>query len=571
MLKPLRGIDEAGAGGFLGELADFALGYKKLEQGERQIDLTEEEMRATLELEREKSQQVMDTLSVETYGTPGLFEKGEDDRMGFVSDLFIDQVNPATGIPTYDYSGMAATDFEALNTSVKDIHKTYEAMPDDPNKAVNRALALRGAHAKHGISPIQALNPKYASSVELDETGTRLLTLAERGEKLQQTGRVQIQTMRGAQALEEISTSKGFDFNLMSTRIDLQGDEDRETILAKIDAQLTADIKTMDLTQDYNMETKAVEFGYSSELLEAEWDLRKDVELMNQEFEQMGIDKRLNWEEERLGLTQAFEVIKMDKQHSMNLEFQANKFTHVEMLHDKSFENEKIMASIDKNYKVELKTLGFTQAKELKKLGFDNSWEAMKYLEGAKRSNLEYEKKFDAKEKLFMYNLMKKDALEKEGRDKEWWKGMEKYKRGMKIEAAAKMTVAGMPDLVFPLATKTGEWESSWMGFDEGDWLEKLDSEFLKKAKGGGGQALIDMAEVEPDNPLVQMYLDNINHVLKTMGAPQTPDGEWDESTLGWFGNVDFQNWSDSDKTTAIRHWETLLSLKMQVETAQGK
>ena len=141
----------------------------------------------------------------------------------------------------------------------------------------------------------------------------------------------------------------------------------------------------------------------------------------------------------------------------------------------------------------------------------------------------------------------------------------------MKAEAAAKMTVAGMPDLVFPLATKTGEWESSWMGFDEGDWLDKLESEFLTKAKGGGGQALIDMAEVEPDNPLVQMYLDNINHVLETMGAPKTEEGEWTDSTLGWLGNVDFQNWGDRDKTKAIRHWETLLTLKRQIETAQGK
>jgi hypothetical protein len=357
----------------------------------------------------------------------------------------------------------------------------------------------------------------------------------------------------------------------MKDRIGLTGAEDRKTILTRIDAQLKADISKMDINQEYDLEKMAKQFGYSTSLLESEWDLRKDVEKMNREFEQMGIDKQLNWEEEREGLRHRFDMIKMDKKHGMNLEFQKNEFSHVEMLHNKSFENEKVMKSLDQTYNKELKIMGFNNAKEMQKLGFENSWEAMKYLEASKRSNIEYEKKFDSAQKLLFYNLMKKDAIKKEGRDKVWWKEMEKYKKGMKAEAAAKMTVAGMPDLVFPLATKTGEWESSWMGFDEGDWLDKLDSEFLQKAKAGGGQALVDMAEVEPDNPLVQLYLDNINHVLETMGAPKTPDGEWDDSTLGWFGNVDFQNWSDFDKKKATRHWETLLSLKLQVETAQGK
>ena len=50
MLKPLRGIDEAGAGGFFGELADAYLGYKKLEQGETLVEQGQE----SLDIEREQ-------------------------------------------------------------------------------------------------------------------------------------------------------------------------------------------------------------------------------------------------------------------------------------------------------------------------------------------------------------------------------------------------------------------------------------------------------------------------------------------------------------------------------------
>tara|TARA_R110002020_G_scaffold59204_1_gene161664 strand:- start:6753 stop:8432 length:1680 start_codon:yes stop_codon:yes gene_type:complete len=556
-ILPKLNFDLGAAGGILSEFADVYHRDKSLE--------------ASIEQERQRSQQGLDKLSIETYGTPGLFEMDETGSADFVSDLFVDQVNQATGIPSYDYSGMSEADRNMFDEEILNIHDTYSKLPAGPDKAVNKALAIKTAHSKKGLSPVQELNPKYASSIVLDETGKRPLTLSERGQQRDIKGQKEIQDMRGNQALEQISESKGWDYNIMKDRIGLTGAEDRETILTRIDAQLKADISKMDINQDYDLEKMAKQFGYSTSLLESEWDLRKDVEKMNREFEQMGIDKQLNWEEEREGLRHRFDMIKMDKKHGMNLEFQKNEFSHVEMLHDKSFENEKVMKSLDQTYNKELKIMGFNNAKEMQKLGFENSWEAMKYLEASKRSNIEYEKKFDSAQKLLFYNLMKKDAIEKEGRDKVWWKEMEKYKKGMKAEAAAKMTVAGMPDLVFPLATKTGEWESSWMGFDEGDWLDKLDSEFLQKAKAGGGQALVDMAEVEPDNPLVQLYLDNINHVLETMGAPKTPDGEWDDSTLGWFGNVDFQNWSDFDKKKATRHWETLLSLKLQVETAQGK
>lgn len=559
-LKGLIGVDPRGAGRLLSDIADYGLARDQLGMQQAQIDSTTEATAAALELQKQKVGIDVQKLGIEHFGAP-IYELGPEGKVQIVSDLMIGAVNPATGHPMFDKSKATPEQSAFISEGEARVNATYASMkpgtydPYEQQKAYN--TVYRGA----GLTQEQVVNPKYKGVIVEDGRPVTLEELRQRDVGQQQ---LNLEELRGVNAFISIAESKDWDYKIMERSLQLTGTEDRKTIIARADKLLETELAKMEVGQTYDLEKMSKQTGFNLELLEAEWDFKKDAQMAG-----------LDWEKERLQLVQDFDYLMQQTGHSFAKELQDDKFTHIEMLHDKSFENEKVMASIENVYTKELQQLGFANAKDLKNMGFEHAWDVTTYLEGAKRSNLEYATIAENESKIMMYNLFRRDAIEDRGYAEKWYKELENYKVAMKSEAAAKMTVAGMPNLVYPLAMKTGEWESSWMGFNESDWIEGLNTEFLDPAKAGGGQALVDMAEIEPDNPLVQMYLDNIDHVLTTMGAPKTPGGNWTDSELGanvWvFGHPKFHNWGDATKKEALQAWETLLLLRGQIKDAQSK
>ena len=263
------------------------------------------------------------------------------------------------------------------------------------------------------------------------------------------------------------------------------------------------------------------------------------------------------------------------EQNKFAQELAREKIESIEFLSRKSFENEKAMAAINNNYGKELQALGFKNAKALKEYEFDNAWQVMQFLEKQKMARLEF--KDDSR--FLMYLTAQKDALAKEGRLQDWWKDQQSIVNQTKIGQSAKATLTQMPQLFMPITNQGLQWESSMMGYDEDDFISGANETIISAFDSGGTQAIEDLAKIDPENPMIQMAVDNIDHLLKTMGAPPDADGNYGEESqidgalFGLLGKIDFYNATMTGETAANAKvlYESLVYHKNRIRTAQGK
>ena len=555
MLKPLRGIDEAGAGGFFGELADAYLGYKKLEQGEtlveqgqESLDIEREQLLATVASQKAGLQQELSLKSIETFGADVL--KMTDKGIEFKDDFFIPAKNPITGDPLYDVPPDLEEDVKAglsaASTTYTDIMKgtdkslswsqrmsqmqvaQHRGMGEDLQKDYDKAKA--NVYRGLGIGPRMVQNPAYAGAKFEQTAGGMWQPIPLDIRTQERVGDIESGLI--TKRAEEERVSKSYDLGL--------------------------DLERMEVGQSYDLEKLSVGKDYRIEELQALWEFKNEAAAVD-----------MNFQKELGEILHGFKLIEMNKQHGFSKELASGEFAHIELMASKSFDNEKVMAALHQSYSKELQELGFKDAKELKKYDFENAWEVTKFLEEQRNKRQE----FTSDDKWAFYLQARRDALEDRDSSEEWWKKQQAHIRGTKLESASKATLAALPKITMPLNLQSGEnkWESSWMGYDEGDYIEGAMENFVKPASEGGLQALEDLASVDPESHLVQMFLDNVDTVLETMGAPVDPDGAFTTSKLGGiFGEVDFWNKLDWDKEKAMNLFNTLQSFKTRIDIAKG-
>ena len=532
MLKPLRGIDEAGAGGFFGELADAYLGYKKLEQGEtlveqgqESLDIEREQLLATVASQKAGLQQELSLKSIETFGADVL--KMGETGVEFKGDYYIPAKHPVTGGPVYDVPEDKRAELEY---GLYQASQPYTQMTPGSFDPADLVLAKDAVYRNLGIDKRMVQNPIYAGAKfeEIEGGGYRPIPLDIRSQE--KAGDIESGLIR--KRAEEERVSKSHD--------------------------LVLDLERMEVGQSYDLEKLSVGKDYRIEELQALWEFKNEAAAVD-----------MNFQKELGEILHGFKLIEMNKQHGFSKELASGEFAHIELMASKSFDNEKVMAALRQSYSKELQELGFEDAKELKEYDFENAWEVTKFLEEQRNKRQE----FTSDDKWAFYLQARRDALEDRDSSEEWWKKQQAHIRGTKLESASKATLAALPKITMPLNLQSGEnkWESSWMGYDEGDYIEGAMENFVKPASEGGLQALEDLASVDPESHLVQMFLDNVDTVLETMGAPVDPDGAFTTSKLGGiFGEVDFWNKLDWDKEKAMNLFNTLQSFKTRIDIAKG-
>ena len=545
LLKKLRQIDEGAVGSLFSDIADVIIADRKMDQDDTRLDLTSQQVQSSIDTAKQGLQAEASKLSMSTYGTPGMLEVTDDGSYQMPDDLFIEDKNPVTNQPNFDYSKLTKEEKGQLSESMVQSSMPYESMrnPDgalSPENEANFNIAMTGVQRNFGLSPKKVFNEKKygGQGLVLDDSGTRILTLQE------------IQNKSAAEA----STGSQKDIIVAKT-------EAEEKL---IKARGSETVSQLQLGYEHDFAKIAAETGAKKEVLEAEYELREEFQGNEQAFAREIKQIDIDWE-----------IWKTNTNNSFAKEMAREKIRSIEMLHSKSFENQKAMAAINNNYGKELQALGFQNAKDLKKYEFDNSWQVMQFLEKQKMARLEF--KDDSQ--YMMYLTAQKDALAKEGRVQEWWKEQQAIVNQTKIGQAAKATLTQMPQLFMPVTNQGLQWESSMLGYDEDDFISGANETMVSAFNNGGTQAIEDLAKIDPENPMIQMAVDNIDHLLKTMGAPPDENGNYgqeskiDGALFGLLGKIDFYNATMTGETAANAKvlYESLVYHKNRIRTAQGK
>tara|TARA_R100001463_G_scaffold135011_1_gene197777 strand:- start:9586 stop:11229 length:1644 start_codon:yes stop_codon:yes gene_type:complete len=545
LLKKLRQIDEGAVGSLFSDIADVIIADRKMDQDDTRLDLTSQQVQSSIDTAKQGLQAEASKLSMSTYGTPGMLEVTDDGSYQMPDDLFIEDKNPVTNQPNFDYSKLTKEEKDQLSESMVQSSMPYESMrnPDgtlSPENEANFNIAMTGVQRNFGLSPKKVFNEKKygGQGLVLDDSGTRILTLQEIQNKSA--------TETSTEAQKEIISTKT---------------ESEEKL---IKARGREAVSQLELGYKHDFDKIAAQTGAKKEVLEAEYELREELQGNDQDFAR-----------ELKEIDIEFETWKTTTNNSFAKEIAREKIQSIEMLHSKSFENEKAMAAINNNYSKELQDLGFQNAKDLKEYEFDNSWQVMLFLEKQKMARLE----FEDDSRFMMYLTAQKDALAKEGRMEEWWKDQQAIVLNQKLTKQSKDTLTMMPELFMPITNQGHEWESSWFGYNEDDFIAGANKNLVEPLGDGGVAALEDLARNDPENPMIQMVVDNIDHLLKTMGAPPDADGNYGEESqidgafFGVAGKIDFYN-ATLTGVTADRAgilYRSLAMYKKRIKTAQGK
>lgn len=533
MLKPLRGIDEAGAGGFFGELADAYLGYKKLEQGEtlveqgqESIDIKREQLQATIESEKIKLQHELSLKGVETFGADVF--KMTDKGIEFKDDFYIPAINPITNAPIYDISEDQQAEVDAKLALARE---PYSKMTPGSYDVTELQKAESGVYRGMGISPREVQNPAYA------------------GAKFEQTEGGMWQPIPLTERSQELG-----------------GKISREVYAAKSDADKFATFEIAEQASDLKREEMVLGGEISENQIRVTAELKEASELRGFDFKREFLMMEQKWGEHMADKKNTFTAMLAEKEYSWQ-----------DALNDKGYKHKELMADINQTHLKEINELGYAHAKDMLKDQFDNAWEMGQFLENHKMGRL----KFQTEAAQDAWDKSNQAALDKSKDDKEWYLTVEKYKEKLRINAedrkkydGARIALASAPQLVKPLAT--GKFTDSWerggvlfMGFDEGDWLEEgLEQQFLGPARGliDALTKIASMTDVDGNvivDPQIEQLILNIDKLQEIMGDP-------DGTTEGIY-KVNFYNEYDWDAGKARSAYTELSTLKQTLLTAMGK
>ena len=161
-----------------------------------------------------------------------------------------------------------------------------------------------------------------------------------------------------------------------------------------------------------------------------------------------------------------------------------------------------------------------------------------------------------------------------------WWGYQQKVLENIQVRGEDRkilnsaITVLGAnPEIIRPIDNSrwTGEWETSHLGFDEGEWLHKLEVNFSSQARKGGAVAMAQVAALDPDNPQVQMFEDNLDQLMEVMGHPEEKAKGAMAQMADEFGlSVDFYNILDWDKGEARTKYYELQGWKNAIIQARA-
>ena len=532
------------AGGLLSEIADFKLKADQQELAEMQADRMFQLEKEAVQSQKDKISTEVELESIKQYGAP--IYTVDPDTMDIVQqkDIFEGAKHPITGKPIYDVTPEQELD---VKVGLQEVEATYSQLPGhDP---ADKEKAISGVYNKLGIKPRQQLSSKYAGlSYEMTEDGTpRFVPLSEKQTEKQTVG-----------AIKQIdaTTEATMMINIGKHNLDMSGWKEKTAI------QKVNELDKLEFATEQDLKKIAATGAISLNELRITQEFKEQMEKEGRDWKIQYQENEFKWKSKEA-----------EFDRDLRTYLQTENLSWQQMMSRQSLEDKKLMTKLETKYQKELLELGHANALELKKLGLESALEVTQYLEEQKMIR----KQFDNDSEWMRYLQTRKYVEEGRDYDKAWWKEQQGIVNEMKLAEeerkkyqSAQIALADQNlEILKPLnlGRWTGQWETSWMGFDEGEWLAKMKENFLAPAqslieplKDSASMKGVDGKTI--NDPLIEQFLANIRALKKTMGDP--------EKTMELNGvKVNFYNDTDWDAGDARATYQSLLNLETVILDAK--
>lgn len=538
-ILPKLNFDLGAAGGLLSEIADFKLKADAQDFAETQADrLYEQEVKQTelqeseIDIARKSMQVDLDTTMIEQFG--GATHEITKDGVQAKGDIFIDAVHPVTGQKIYDVpTGMQ----DQVQIGLADVEARYSQLPRDNETLTQKRIAEGNVYRELGLQNKKIIDrSKYPGlSMEMTESGPRLIPLTEKSQEKSVEGSIEVMTAQGKIDMSNWEEKSASERIHEYTKIGMLGEQD----LLKLAYESRTRYSELKATQEFQRSMAGEDRDWKTEFSQNEH----------------------KWEtmERREGETFTKMIKGMDR-------------TWQEWLTNKSFSDSKIIAELDFEYRKELSGMGIESSKELQSERLESAFEVAKYLEEQKMQR----DVFKSEEDWARYFQSTHDARLYQKTQLDYVNQLKIGDEERKKLTAATLAVAQLAEsdakVVQPLdlAAWTGDFESKWLGMDEGDWVKEVKNQIIKPAQVYREPLkTLAMASRDKDgkyipDPYVEQFISNIQELRKTMGDPEAKTGS------GVY-KINFWNTLDWDAGEALVLYKELMTIEYDMRTARGE